>query len=188
MFLTYQMNDWTWPDGVRVTAAEMLKRLTTFSALILVGLIAGMLFAARAVVMRPETRRNTGMAWAFGAFWPRAAHPFAPASWTVRTVPELVHRIEYVLSDSRTRVLLHAHSMGTVLAIVALWQIKPELRSRVALLTTGSPIRSYFARHYPAFVVDGSLRALVEPGGGKPALAGWTNIWRNSDPMAGGWA
>jgi hypothetical protein len=133
-------------------------------------------------------RQNTGIAWAFGVFWPRAAHPFAPAAWTVRAVPELVHHIEHLLNaDRRTRILLHAQSIGTVIAVSALLQIPAELRPRVALLTTGSPIRTVFRRHYPGYVTAESLGTLVHGDDVNDAkvLRAWVNVCRRSDPLAG---
>ncbi|MFJ8008337.1 hypothetical protein [Streptomyces fagopyri] len=186
LYLANWAGDGTLQTNVHRTTADVLKQLTTFGALTLVALVAVALITVRAVVLRPETRRNTGIAWAFGVFWPRAAHPFAPAAWTVRTVLELVHRVEHLLdSDRRTRILLHAQSMGSVIAVAALWQIRAELRPRIALLTTGSPIRAVFGRHYPGYVTVESLAGLVH--GDDPArlLGRWVNIHRETDLLAG---
>ncbi|MEU3789422.1 hypothetical protein AB0F07_06425 [Streptomyces fructofermentans] len=190
MYLANWVGDGSLTTSVRRTTSDTLKQLTTLGALALIALVAVAVLAVRAVALRPEMRRNTGIAWAFGVFWPRAAHPFAPAAWTVRTVPELVHRIEYLLaSDSRTRVLLHAQSMGSVIAVAALWQIPAELRPRIALLTTGSPIGTVFARHYPGYVTAESLDALVHGdgsgGSGTLRLGAWVNIHRGTDLLAG---
>ncbi|MGX1908857.1 hypothetical protein ACWIID_08355 [Streptomyces phaeochromogenes] len=189
------VGDGSLTTSVRRTTNDTVKQLTTLGALALIALVAVAVLTVRAVALRPEMRRNTGIAWAFGVFWPRAAHPFAPAAWTVRTVPELVHRIEHLLdSDSRTRILLHTQSMGSVIAVAALWQIPPELRPRIGLLTTGSPIGAVFARHYPGYVTAESLDALVhnENDGeddGNPdrtrLLRAWVNIHRETDLLAG---
>ncbi|WP_151476362.1 hypothetical protein [Streptomyces albicerus] len=191
LYLVNWVGDGPLATDVHETTTDALKQLTTLGALALIALVAVALFAVRAVVLRPEMRRNTGIAWAFGVFWPRAAHPFAPAAWTIRTVPELVHRIEYLLtSDSRTRILLHAQSMGSVIAVAALWQIPAELRPRIALLTTGSPINAVFGRHYPGYVPAESLKALVhnevrdDPDRTR-LLATWVNVHRETDLLAG---
>lgn len=199
LYLANWVGDGSLTTSVRRTTNDTVKQLTTLGALALIALVAVAVLAVRAVALRPEMRRNTGIAWAFGVFWPRAAHPFAPAAWTVRTVPELVHRIEHLLdSDSRTRILLHAQSMGSVIAVAALWQIPPELRPRIGLLTTGSPIGAVFARHYPGYVTAESLDALVhnegdgEDGGGDGGtpdrtrlLRTWVSIHRETDLLAG---
>ncbi|MES5821739.1 hypothetical protein [Streptomyces sp. RG80] len=179
MYGAYWVGDGSWLAGVREKTVETLQQLTTFGAVILVGLVAVAVFAVRALVLRPEMRRNAGLAWAFGAFWPRAAHPFTPAAWAVRTVPELVHRIEHLLDqDGRRRVLIEAHSMGSVIAVAALWQVRPELRWRIALLTTGSPVGVVFRRHYPGYAPAGSIDALK-------ALHAWVNIHRTTDVLGG---
>ncbi|MFD3314302.1 hypothetical protein [Streptomyces sp. NPDC058694] len=198
LYLANWVGDGSLTTDVRRTTSDTVRQLTTLGALALIALVAVAVLAVRAVALRPEMRRNTGIAWAFGVFWPRAAHPFAPAAWTVRTVPELVHRIEHLLdSDSRTRILLHAQSMGSVIAVAALWQIPPELRPRIGLLTTGSPIGAVFARHYPGYVTAESLDALVrnEDDGGDDGddgapdrtrlLRTWVNIHRETDVLAG---
>lgn len=167
--------------------ATALRLLTELAQVILVGLIAVMMLAVRAMALRPETRRNAGMLWAFGAFWPRAAHPFTPATWTGRGVPELVHRIRHLLpGDGGGRVLVHGHSMGSVLAVLAVWQLDGAegRHPRLALLTTGCPVRVFFARHYPAFFTEASLRTPTASVPGR-ALAGWANVWRDTDPLGG---
>ncbi|MGW6709433.1 hypothetical protein ACWGDE_31735 [Streptomyces sp. NPDC054956] len=159
----------------------VIAQLNSMGAVILVGLVAVMVIAVRAMVLQPQMRRNAGMMWAIGAFWPRAAHPFTPATWTGRSVPELVHRLRHLTGGPRERVLLHGHSMGAVLGVLALWQLEPERRARVALLTSGCPLRSYFARYHPAFFTEVSLRAPAQEG----ALVRWANTWRTTDPMGG---
>ncbi|MGI3199859.1 nitrilase-related carbon-nitrogen hydrolase [Streptomyces sp. GLT-R25] len=78
------VGDGSLTTSVRRTTNDTVKQLTTLGALALIALVAVAVLAVRAVALRPEMRRNTGIAWAFGVFWPRAAHPFAPAAWTVR--------------------------------------------------------------------------------------------------------
>ncbi|MEU5347392.1 hypothetical protein AB0H18_42395 [Streptomyces sp. NPDC020766] len=84
--------------------------------------------------------------------------------------------------------------MGSVIAVAALWQIPPELRPRIGLLTTGSPIGAVFARHYPGYVTAESLDALVhnEDDGDSDSdtdrtrlLRTWVNIHRETDLLAG---
>lgn len=180
MYGAYWVGDGSWLAGVRDVTVDGLQQLTTLGAVILVGFVAVAVFAVRAIVLRPEMRRNAGLAWAFGAFWPRAAHPFAPAAWAVRTVPELVHRIEHLLleRDTDRRLLIQAHSMGSVVAVAALWQVRPALRWRIALLTTGSPVGVMLQRHYPGYAPADSIRALT-------TLHAWTNIHRATDVLAG---
>ncbi|MEV3853821.1 hypothetical protein AB0J38_05785 [Streptomyces sp. NPDC050095] len=163
----------------RARVTSIVQFLVSLAGVILVALIAVALFTARAIAIRRDARENAGLAWAFGAFWPRSAHPFAPTAWTVRAVPELVHRIDHLLArDPRDRLLLHANSLGGVIAVLALWQTRPELRRRIALLTTGCPLTLFFTRHYPAYAVHDRIAPLAA------SLAGWTNVRRDTDPMA----
>ncbi|MBW5487098.1 hypothetical protein GPJ59_36110, partial [Streptomyces bambusae] len=161
--------------------ADGLRLLTSLGSFMLVGLILAMLVAVRTIVLRAESRRHTGMVWAFGAFWPRAAHPFTPATWTGRSIPELTHRLTSTLGPQGARVLLHSHSMGSMISVLALWQLGEAERSRIALLTSGCPLTSFFRRHYPAYVTQEAVDELTAPG----ALAGWANVRRDTDPMAG---
>ncbi|WP_055716095.1 hypothetical protein [Streptomyces torulosus] len=161
--------------NVRETTIGTIKQLTSLGTVALIALVAAAVLAVRAVVLRPEMRRNTSIAWAFGVFWPRASHPFAPAAWTARAVPELTHRIKHLLDSDTdtgtdTRILVHAHSMGAAFAVAALWQIPSALRPRIALLTTGSPISRVFKRHYPGYVTVESLESLVRGGEGDEGL------------------
>ncbi|NEB75955.1 hypothetical protein G3I40_12085, partial [Streptomyces sp. SID14478] len=163
----------------RARVTSIVQFLVSLAGVILVALIAVALFTARSIAIRRDARENAGLAWAFGAFWPRAAHPFAPTAWTVRAVPELVHRIDHLLSrDPRARLLLHTNSLGSVIAVLALWQTRPEHRRRIALLSTGCPLTLFFTRHYPAYAVHDRIAPLAA------SIAGWTNIRRDTDPMA----
>ncbi|MGD1219002.1 hypothetical protein AB9Q10_11230 [Streptomyces krungchingensis] len=170
--------------GLRDARDLAAGALGSLSIPLLAGLAALMLLAFRTLAIRSDMRQNAGLAWAFGAFWPRAAHPFAPPSWTVRAVPELVHRLHVLLKDERGRVLVRANSMGTVLVMAAVWQLDAALRARIALITTGCPVGMFFSRNYPAFVCVESIDALG-PRGERPGLAGWINVWRDTDPLGG---
>ncbi|MFE6619313.1 hypothetical protein [Streptomyces sp. NPDC057740] len=186
MYGAYWVGDGSLLLGVRERTVGALQQLTTLGAVILAGLLVVAVFAVRAIVLRPEMRRNAGLAWSFGAFWPRAAHPFTPAAWAVRTVPELVHRIEYLLGENdRRRMLIQAHSMGSVIAVAALWQVRPELRWRIALLTTGSPVGAVFRRHYPGYAPADSIQTLAH---GRPRISplhAWINVHRTTDLLSG---
>ncbi|MCB5181750.1 hypothetical protein [Streptomyces antimicrobicus] len=161
--------------------AAVLRLLTSLGSFMLVGLIVAMLVAVRTIVLRAESRRHTGMLWAFGAFWPRSAHPFTPATWTGRAIPELTHRLTSTLRPDGARVLLNAHSMGSMISVLALWQLSDAERPRIALLTTGCPLTSFFRRHYPAYVTEEAVAALTGP----EVLAGWANVRRDTDVLAG---
>ncbi|WP_327035243.1 hypothetical protein [Micromonospora ureilytica] len=145
-------------------------------AAIILGLAVGGIFAYRTV----EFRRHVGVLWDLGTFWPRAAHPFAPPCYAERAVPELTRRITYLVGRGN-RVLLTAHSHGSVLAAATMLQLPPQVSSRVALLTHGSPLRRLYARLFPAFVDDEVLHEIGARVGWR-----WVNLWRDTDSI-GGW-
>ncbi|MFB7632213.1 hypothetical protein ACFC0M_14840 [Streptomyces sp. NPDC056149] len=126
-----------------------------------------------------SARRTVGILWDVGTFWPRAAHPFAPPCYAERAVPDLTWRMATWTEQFDGRLVLSGHSQGSVLAAAAVWQLDLVTRSRVALLTYGSPLERLYGRWFPAFF-------------GPPFLAGlhremddWRNLWRFTDPIGG---
>ncbi|MDG4797464.1 hypothetical protein [Micromonospora sp. WMMD1082] len=141
-----------------------------------VALVIGGIFAYRTA----EFRRYVGVLWDLGTFWPRAAHPFAPPCYAERAVPELSRRITY-LTEQGHGVLLSGHSHGSVLLAATVLQLPPEVCSRLALLTYGSPLRRLYARLFPAHVNEDVLREV-----GDRVNWRWVNLWRDTDSI-GGW-
>ncbi|MGW3805620.1 hypothetical protein [Micromonospora sp. NPDC005113] len=147
-----------------------------FVAALLLALLLGGLFAYRTAWFR----RYVGVLWDLGTFWPRAAHPFAPASYADRAVPELVDRITQ-LTQRHAGVVLCGHSHGSALLALAVLRLPPGVRQRVALLTYGSPLDRLYARLFPAYLSEEVLRQVGERVGWR-----WLNLWRDTDPI-GGW-
>jgi pimeloyl-ACP methyl ester carboxylesterase len=125
-------------------------------------------------------RRVVGVLWDVITFWPRANHPLTPPCYAERTVPELLDRLKVLTADPDTRVVLAAHSQGTVIAAATLLQ-HDETRDRVALLTFGSPLRRLYARNFPAYFGTGALPRLSNR-----QKSAWINLWACSDPI-GSW-
>ncbi|WP_433119616.1 hypothetical protein [Micromonospora sp. CA-246542] len=149
---------------------------TYLVAAVALTLVSGGLFAYRTAWFR----RHVGILWDLGTFWPRAAHPFAPPSYADRAVPELADRIGH-LAERHAGVLLCGHSHGSALLALAVLRLPPAVRRRVALLTYGSPLGRLYARLFPAYLDDGTLRQVGERVGWR-----WVNLWRDTDPV-GGW-
>lgn len=147
----------------------------------LVGAFALTLVAVgRAAYKQISTRRTIGVFWDIGTFWPRAAHPFAPPCYAERAVPDLDWRIRTWLADDPTRrLVLSGHSQGTVLAAAAVWQLDPETRARVALLTYGCPLRRLYGRFFPGFMGPEDLSRLHAD------APYWRNLFRITDPIGG---
>ena len=126
------------------------------------------------------TRRTVGVLWDIGTFWPRAAHPFAPPCYAERAVPDLEWRIRgWLAAGDGRRLVLSAHSQGTVLAAAAVWQLDPETRARVALLTYGCPLRRLYGRFFPGYMALDELETLRE------STPYWRNLFRVTDPIGG---
>ncbi|MFF3959012.1 hypothetical protein ACFYY1_38285 [Streptomyces sp. NPDC001890] len=126
-----------------------------------------------------SARRTIGILWDVGTFWPRAAHPFAPPCYAERAVPDLASRMSAWTALTRGRLVISGHSQGSVLAASAVWQLPAGTRSRVALLTYGSPIERLYARWFPAYFGPGPLHALHR------SVHCWRNLWRATDPIGG---
>ncbi|WP_432058570.1 hypothetical protein [Streptomyces sp. bgisy022] len=126
-----------------------------------------------------SARRTIGILWDVGTFWPRAAHPFAPPCYAERAVPDLTWRIATWTEDTGGRLVVSGHSQGSVLAAAAAWQLPPATRSRVALLTYGSPLERLYGRWFPAHFGPEALDRLHRE------ADCWTNLYRLTDPIGG---
>jgi hypothetical protein len=134
-------------------------------------------------------RRQLGVLWDVAMFWPRAFHPLAPPSYAERAVPDLEERISRLTQDRPSgagRVLLMAHSQGTVLAAAALQQLASSAAAtvhRVGLVTYGAPLTRLYRRAFPAYFGDGLFAKLYDDIG-TPA-ARWRNFHRKTDLIGG---
>ena len=124
-------------------------------------------------------RRTVGILWDVGTFWPRAAHPFAPPCYAERAVPDLTWRMATWTECTGGRLVISGHSQGSVLAAAAVLQLDTATRSRVALLTYGSPLERLYGRWFPAYFGPAALRGL------RRGVAAWRNLWRDTDPIGG---
>ncbi|MFF7025165.1 hypothetical protein ACFY97_29645 [Streptomyces klenkii] len=127
----------------------------------------------------PAARRTVGILWDVGTFWPRAAHPFAPPCYAERAVPDLTWRMRTWTERTGGRLVISGHSQGSVLAAAAVWQLPAATRSRVALLTYGSPLERLYGRWFPAYFGPVKLAALHHD------VHCWCNLWRLTDPIGG---
>ncbi|WP_408996275.1 hypothetical protein, partial [Streptomyces scabiei] len=126
-----------------------------------------------------SARRTIGILWDVGTFWPRAAHPFAPPCYAERAVPDLTWRMATWTRATGGRLVISGHSQGSVLAAAAAWQLTPSVRSRVALLTYGSPLERLYGRWFPAHFGPEPLAALHRE------IDCWRNLYRRTDPIGG---
>jgi pimeloyl-ACP methyl ester carboxylesterase len=155
--------------------------LTNASVFITVSLATGLVLLAVQAFRDRQLRRAVAVLWDVITFWPRANHPLTPPCYAERTVPELLDRLRALTAEGDTRVVLVAHSQGTVIAAATLLQDDQSSAHRVALMTFGSPLRRLYARNFPAYFGTGALprlRRRQEPQ--------WINLWARTDPI-GSW-
>jgi hypothetical protein len=154
--------------------------ITRASVFITLSIAAGLVLVAVQAYRDRQMRRVVGVLWDVITFWPRANHPLTPPCYAERTVPELSDRLKVLTADPDTRVVLAAHSQGTVIAAATLLQHDGR-QQPVALLTFGSPLRRLYTRNFPAYFGTGALPRLSSR-----QQAQWINLWALSDPI-GSW-
>jgi pimeloyl-ACP methyl ester carboxylesterase len=132
-----------------------------------------------------SARAKVGIIWDVLTFWPRRFQPFAVRPYAERAVPELERRILRHLEADR-RVIVCAHSQGSILAYAALMELAqhyPDKTANVALVTFGSPLRTLYGKFFPGYFAPGELawlreRLLQSPAG--PCIT-WKNFYRRTD-------
>lgn len=119
-----------------------------------------------------------------GTFFPRSFHPFAPPSYSERAVPELTRRI-WRLHDNQGRVVLTAHSQGSMVAAAVLARRSARHEEKtVGLVTLGSPLAKLYRWAFPALVSDRLLRDFAAGSAGLGAVR-WRNIYYDTDYIGG---
>ena len=145
--------------------------------------LMGFLYAAWS---DPAKRRQIGVLWDVGTFWPRSYHPLSPPCYAERAVPDLQRRLWWLHdNDGRGSVVLVGHSQGTMLAIAALVQKehRPAGGGHVSLITFGSPVGKLYAWAFPAYITTERLAPLAPGGGGN--VRDWLNFYYPTDPIGG---
>lgn len=140
--------------------------------------------AVRIMFTQEHMRKALMTPFDVGTFFPRSFHPFAPPSYTERAVPELTRRI-WFLHDHSGRVVLTAHSQGSVIAAAVLAR-KSELQERnvVGLLSLGSPLTKLYRWAFPALLSNGLLKGFAEGHGGFGRVH-WSNVHYKTDYIGG---
>lgn len=148
------------PSGLRATSTAVLAAVA--------------LAAVAAVVVHAtsSSERPLAVFWDVVAFLPRAGHPFSPACYGERVVPELAARTKSWLNDEHAdrprAVIFGAHSMGSTITVATLLALRGEpivagplagtdIVERTALLSYGSQLRGYFSRFFPSVFGPGVL-------------------------------
>jgi hypothetical protein len=190
---------WTWLR-CGFMSARSLEGTGAYLAVLTIVLLVGLGAAAFRV---PHTRRSLGILWDLASFWPRSAHPFAAPCYAERAVPDLVTRVYWHARDEKDaprRIVVAAHSQGTVISAATFFQLKAiddaEAPSRpagtdpilswVAFLSFGCVLRRLYAKFFPAYFGVPDLTKLrdevLSVRGRAPR---WRNLWRYSDYLGG---
>lgn len=163
-----------------------------------------LLVALGAAAFRVDrTRRSVGILWDLASFWPRSAHPFAAPCYAERAVPDLVTRLYWYTGEQTPgrKVVLAAHSQGTVISMATLLQLDkidrtepadeaaapiPKMIPSIAFMSFGCVLRRLYARYFPAYfsvTTIGYLRTILSAEGADAPR--WRNLWRYSDYLGG---
>ncbi len=128
-------------------------------------------------------RRIVGILWDIGTFWPRANHPLTPPCYGERAVPDVCDRLQALTRTPSQRVIVAAHSQGTVIAAATLMQFPhhDDAATRLAIVTFGSPLRRLYARNFPAYFSAAAFQKVWEVVPDR-----WINMWCLTDPI-GAW-
>jgi hypothetical protein len=152
---------------------------------IAVGVSVGAFLSIRRGLRDPGFRTRIGILWDVASFWPRTFHPFAPPTYTARTVPELQERIAEIAGEPGGRTILSGHSQGAVVSFAAIASLSRSLRENVFLVTHGNPLArfyvNYFPQYFPAELLVTVGRSLRRSGSFRDGS--WLNFHRATDPI-----
>ena len=181
--------------------------LTNTGTYALIGLAGLLFFLGRRSLRAEESRRGANVVWDVISFWPHAAHPFVPLAYLQFAVHDLRRRIDFHLNPPAditdpdkprpARVVLSAHSQGSLIAFATVLWLGTADRERTALVTYGSQLRSpipavsrassasgWSRRCWPRWTAGGSTcteRPTRSPGQFSPGIGrGWP--YRPADP------
>ncbi len=157
----------------------------------LTAVAATLVVLGRGALRAEKARRGLNVIWDVVAFWPRRAHPFVPPPYSLHVVAALRRRISWHLGtlDDITagppdrpaeRVVVAAHSQGSLITVAALLWLSDDEAERVGLVTFGSQLQQQFVRAFPA-AVDLSLLGWIW----ERFDHRWRNLYRDTDPIAG---
>jgi hypothetical protein len=121
-----------------------------------------------------DSRRQVGILWDLGSFWPRWFHPLAPPAYG----PYAVTRLQTVITEQKPDVVA-AHSQGSLISAVALC-LADEDATPSLFITYGSQIGDLYPSLFPAVGFDRLVATASTQLGGR-----WLNLWRPTDGVGG---
>jgi hypothetical protein len=121
-----------------------------------------------------DSRRQVGILWDLGSFWPRWFHPLAPPAYG----PYAVTRLQTMIAEMRPDVL-SAHSQGSLISAVALALTDDDDKPGL-FLTYGSQIGDLYPSLFPSVGLGDLVTSVSTQVDGR-----WLNLWRGSDGVGG---
>ena len=191
-----------------VSSYQTINVPTTWSQAVTAFLAASFVGLVVAAFRNRNTRRSIAVLWDVVTFWPQATHPLGPPCYGERAIPDLRDRVSRLTVDGKKKVILSAHSQGSIISAAVLLQTTtqtpavaatepsapeadveasrmPEasrvtMSDPVAFLTFGAPLRKLYARNFPAYFGREVLESLDPKKKGQ-----WLNLWVPTDPIGG---
>lgn len=125
-------------------------------------------------------KKAVSIVWDVLTFFPREFHPLAVRCYAHEVVPRFSAAIEERTQSAEDRLLVSAHSQGSVITYAALHELPIWSIPKIALVTYGCPIATLYGRNFPALFDDRRSRRLANLIGGR-----WHNYFRFTDPIGG---
>lgn len=119
-------------------------------------------------------RRQVGILWDIGCFWPRWFHPLAPPGYG----PIAVKGLQDELNAHHAEILA-AHSQGTLVSAVAVSRMD-DAALPGSLITYGSQLGLLYPQMFPAAGIGSIVDRVSDRLGDR-----WINLWRDDDPIGG---
>ncbi len=191
-----------------VSSYQTVNVPTTWSQAITAFLAAAFVGLVLSAFRNRNTRRTIAVLWDVITFWPQATHPLGPPCYGERAVPDLRDRVSRLTVGEKKKVILSAHSQGSIIGAAVLLQTttqtpavaapeptasdgeskasripeasRQSMSQPVAFLTFGAPLRKLYARNFPAYFGREVLKSLEPKETGQ-----WLNLWAPTDPIGG---